>query len=157
MSSVIVSGAKIDSINNCNTSILNSNGWSGNDLHWQLRRTGTLWLAPFDTECRTIGEKGASVPLGQWVHLAGTISQGTKQSKSYINGKLQSVVLVPDEAVIEPGPSRLGNWKQESDWKHQPVRTLHGRIDELTIWQRVLQESEIRSQYELGRPSAWAH
>ena len=144
--------AKIDSRNYSHIAVLNSNGWSPGDLHLQIRRTGTMWLSAYDAKCRADGQ---AVPTGQWVHLVATISLKDMQAKTYINGRLQCVDEVPENSLIRPGDSRLGNWNPGQNSSH-PERTFHGRVDELTIWSRALSAEEIAAHYEEGRPSLFS-
>jgi len=147
--------ARLDRYDFSHNAILNSDGWSEGDVHWQLARTGQSWLAAHNPGARL--EPTLPVPTGQWVHLAATISRKTGKSRAYLNGKPAGSRSVAPGTVLRPGSCRLGNWLLREDWPHVPVRALRGRIDELAIWDRALSADEIQQLADRGKPAAlWA-
>jgi hypothetical protein len=52
---------------------------------------------------------------------------------------------------MRSGVCRIGNWMTVGEFA--PLRSLHGRIDEVVIWKRALSEEDIAAELERGRPS----
>jgi DUF1680 family protein len=88
------------------------------------------------------GEQGingtAALPLGEWSHLAVTISGGT--GRLYVNG-----VQVGVNTAMTANPSVLGtlrnNWLGRSNYAGDPV--FAGGFDDVNIWSRALNATEI--------------
>jgi hypothetical protein len=138
---------KLDRIVNSHNAILNSDGWHPGAVHWQINRSGGPWLSTFQS---TNVDIQGSVPPGQWVHLASTISTKTKYGKTFLNGRLVSQISLTDNVILRPGKCRLGNWLKSSP--HLESRALHSRIDELMIWNRRLSQEEIQAMADQGKP-----
>jgi len=81
---------------------------------------------------------GGVIPIGKWVHLALTFENGT--FCAYFNGsKINCLTDLPDELYPSDGVARIGGISD---------RWFNGIIDEVRIYNRVLNESEIKSIYE---------
>lgn len=143
---------KIDRFDFSLTSILDSNGWSEGDVHWQFNRSGTMWVAAYDAG-RQLQHPRKIVSAGQWIHVAGTISKTTGQSQVFLNGELAGVNEVPSSNRLEPGVSRIGNWLRSKDWPHVPIRAFRGRMDEFAIWSRELSKEDIKELVNRGKPA----
>ncbi len=144
---------KIDRFDFSHIAILNSNGWREGDLHWQLNRSGTAWLAGYQPAGVIEGPRLVA-PGGQWVHLAATISLDQLESRVYLNGMPAGARKVSPETILQPGFCRIGNWLWDDDWPYVPDRAFRGRIDELTIWKRALTGEEIQKSVTEGKPAA---
>ena len=86
------------------------------------------------------------LPVGEWVHLVGTWESGRVQ-KLYLNGI---------EVADDPSPPAIlidtDRWIIGRD-RAQVNRYFDGSIDDLALWDRVLDETEIRAIYLNGRDS----
>ncbi|MEM8671566.1 MAG: LamG-like jellyroll fold domain-containing protein [Planctomycetota bacterium] len=144
---------KLDRLDHSLNSILNSNGKDPGDLHWEIAPDGAVILVRRFDEPRVSREDLLTIPLGRWIHIAGTISTVDGESRVYLNGELASSELGPLTSFV-PGLSRIGNWLND---KNEHKRWLCGRIDEFAIWNLKLTPTEIKHFAEAGKPnSLWS-
>ena len=138
--------------------ILMSDGVSPDGrLHWQITHDGRI-QAGFYPSARSFGVMGAAdVPLqygdlGKWRQLAVVCQTKPAQVTYYIDGRRIGVKAerFHDEIALES--SRIGGWKPISVHAPTELRTLHGRIDELAVFKRVLLDEEILAMYMEGKP-----
>jgi Concanavalin A-like lectin/glucanases superfamily/Divergent InlB B-repeat domain/Putative Ig domain/Immunoglobulin I-set domain len=109
---------------------------------WVLGLTGRL--PQFMWRGNHTVQASVPIPLNEWTHLAGSF--GDEIARIYVNGELVSehsdpgVTLLYDPA---PVPMTIG-----SDWtNNQSSSRFNGRIDEVSLYNRVLTNDEIRSVY----------
>ncbi|MEM1295115.1 MAG: LamG-like jellyroll fold domain-containing protein [Verrucomicrobiota bacterium] len=143
---------KIDRFDFSHISILDSNGWTDGDIHWQFNRSGTMWIATYKVG-RQVAPPRTIIPTGQWIHVAATISKKSGRSRVFLNGNLAGAIELHPESLIEPGLSRIGNWLLGDEWPHVPIRAFRGRMDEFAIWNRELTEDELRELVNQGKPT----
>jgi hypothetical protein len=82
------------------------------------------------------------VQLGTWTHLAGTYDPGENQLHFYVNGKLQGAAVTTAGSWASNGPLQIG--RHPSGTQYFP-----GSIDEVAVWQEVLDPSEIADEARL--------
>jgi hypothetical protein len=145
---------KLDHIDYTLNSIFNSNSWDLGDVHWNIHRHGSLSLG-YKGMHFTTRKSLKTIPINQWVHLAGSLSKKTGESLVYINGELAEIRSFESKnSLINPGLGRIGNWLMGNRKDKAPLRGLRGRVDEFCIWKRALNQEEIRALIEKGKPSA---
>jgi hypothetical protein len=88
-----------------------------------------------------------TVPTDEWVYLAVTGEASGASRKVYMNGL----------EVASGGPSYVMNVStsdlQIGSWVDRDGNSIHGKINDLRIYNRTLSESEIESLYARGRGS----
>ena len=146
---------KVDRYDQEMNAILNSNGAEPGDMHLQLTRHGLPRGGLIGVERPVYEWVGNPVPLAKWVHVVQVLSLPEREHHIFVNGELvtKTELEKQDAIAIRPGYCRLGNWLMAASYQHQESREFRGRIDELTVWNRVLSESEIDELVERGRPS----
>src|SRR5262249_32217309 len=121
-------------------------------IHWQFGAGGEIVLSSYHT-CRAQSPPALGPgDLGRWVHLAITCDDRAKVMIHYVDGK---PIGRHEFAVRHPlciGAAQIGNWAPVQT-PGIPIRSLHGRIDEFGIFGRALSGEEIRTMYELGKPT----
>lgn len=131
--------------------LLNSNMSPDGGVHFQITRTGVARGGVLGVvENRTW--PGPPVQTGRWTHIAGVISIPRGIQNIYVNGVLAQEGVIKKGTPVRPGLARIGNWLPSNNYK-STCRALRGRIDELAVWSRALNETEIRSHVTEGRPS----
>lgn len=142
---------KIDSLDRKFNSILLTDGYHKNDIHWQFGgyrkdNTGALILGLKHSKKAGVNYRYSPFfsvsESGSWYHLATTVNQNTQEVKTYINGKL--VEESPLKRMSEHwqiGEASIGNWASEN--KNSPVRNLNGAMAELMIFSRALTQEQI--------------
>lgn len=149
----IATWVKVERLDHELTSILDSNGWDEGALHFQVHRTGTVSTGLHSVAALREPVELRPIELGKWRHVVSVTSLPQGRISVYLDGKLASRFTIEEPGLLAPGTCRLGNWLRRPDWHQAPVRAFKGRIDELAIWNRALEESEIQSHFEAGRPN----
>ena len=81
-----------------------------------------------------------SIPVGQWVHLAG-VYDGTSM-RLYVNGSEQATLSKSGTIKASDRPLLLGGNANTSD-PQAASETLAGRVDEARLYNRALTAAEI--------------
>ncbi|MEV8002675.1 LamG domain-containing protein [Streptomyces parvus] len=86
----------------------------------------------------------APAVTGAWTHLAGTYDPASKELKLYVNGVLQGTRVTPS-GWSSSGPFNVGRylWNGQRNWN------FNGSIDEVAVWQRRLEDTEIADEARL--------
>ena len=140
---------KLDRLGPYLNSVFNSNGLESGDVHWDIASDGRMMLIRRFSDYRNLLENETLVPVGKWVHIAGTVSTKLQERRVYVNGQLAGYDK-SQMGPLTPGLSRIGQWLSSNA---VPKRGLKGRIDELAIWKRVLTQHEIAQLTESGKPN----
>jgi hypothetical protein len=141
----------IDRFDHEMNALLNSNRAENGGLHFQITRTGVARggvLGVVENRCWP----GPPVQTGRWAHLACVVSVPRGIQNIYVNGLVAQEGVIKMGTPIRPGVARIGNWLPSPQYK-ATCRALRGRIDELAVWSRALDGTEIRSHVKEGRPS----
>lgn len=138
-------------------SLLHTDGWSEDrkgQVHWMVTRLNTMrlalrgnTLAPGAVEADGFPDSRTSVlpEQGRWVHLVTVYDAPAEMVRFYHNGRLDSETR---QALAHParlGAARIGNWDRQD-------RRLSGRVDELMLLGRAMDDREIRALFEAGNP-----
>lgn len=147
----IAAWIKVDRLDFELNAILNSDGYKPGGVHFQLNRQGFPRggvIVEGNFKDKVVGN---AVQLGAWAHVASVISTPTRSQQIYVNGTLVRERQWQKGEGIRPGPCRIGNWR--SDTKDRLAnRAFRGRMDELSIWNRALTQTEIAQMVDAGRP-----
>lgn len=92
---------------------------------------------------RWISAPSATTPLNTWTHLAGVVD-GTK-AYLYVNG--EPAASIPCDGSLFQRPNVLIGGKLST---YGMTSYFAGRIDEVAVWSRGLDENEISSLHETG-------
>ncbi|RPK81244.1 LamG domain-containing protein [Streptomyces sp. ADI98-10] len=86
----------------------------------------------------------APAVTGAWTHLAGSYDPATKELKFYVNGVFQGTRVTPG-GWSSSGAFNVGRylWNGQRNWN------FNGSIDEVAVWQRRLEDSEIADEARL--------
>ena len=144
---------KIDRQDTLLSPLFNSNKWDEGDIHLQMYR----YQQPhFDVYGSMVGPRqykllDKPVLHSKWVNIVAVISSKESFGKIYANGVETINGKFAKDAIIRPGKCRIGDWVPVPGY--EPERRFNGRIDEVVIWKKVLNQKEINSLVENGRPS----
>ncbi len=169
---------QIDSLKHRYNALFLGDGYENGEPHWQIRDDGRLMFSVMvdDTqEVKIVNQfdahpvRGAglhrvyftepfwdSSKSGEWFHLVAVYDPTERIVIQYVNGEEVSRQEIIDKFHIEKlriGPAEIGNWGQP--FRNTPwfaVRNLDGTIDELAIFDAALDEREVRTMYEQGKP-----
>lgn len=95
-------------------------------------------------QVKNFGTIGTTIPLDQWVHLAGVWSAGTEIS-AYRNGDLVDSTGAHAGTTLYAGAGNVCFGLQE-----ETGAGMNGRIDEIGLWSRALTPSEVTYLYNTG-------
>ncbi|OQY98957.1 MAG: hypothetical protein B6D36_16835, partial [Planctomycetes bacterium UTPLA1] len=103
-------------------------------------------LAPLDSSILT---SAGPFPLGQWIHIAGTVDTQAQVARAYMNGNLvQEVLTLANGSPIPQVPFCTSNTPlQVGGFVPFPNNFLDGRMDEIRLWNVARSASEISENY----------
>ena len=130
-------------------SIYHNNGWKIGDVH--LPFAGPEGILDLGIKGN---EPDMSVPTfrvddlqKRWVHLAASYdADAAKKVRFYLEGQPKDVFEITKANPVNLGPGRIGAWDEEGRW-------FKGLIDEMYIYERALEDSEIKALFELALKS----
>jgi len=152
----IAAWVRLDRFGDLYQSLLHTDGWDMNQgqVHWMVtdNRTMRLALARNQISPGQIGDKtysDSSLPMSggehRWVHLAAVYDSEKKFARFYLDGEFTNEAPQDVAYPARLGPAQIGNWNSED-------RKLSGRIDELILLARTMDDAEVRSLYDAGNP-----
>ena len=127
-------------------SIYHNNGWAIGDVH--LPFAGPEGIMDLGIKGN---EPDMSVPSfrvndlqKRWVHLAVSYdADDDKKVRFYLEGQPTDVFEITKANPVNLGPGRIGAWDEQGRW-------FRGLIDEMYIYERALEDSEINALFELA-------
>ena len=148
---------RLDQLGALYQSLLHADGWEGDNfglVHWMVNEATTMrfamWgskLAPGSNETQDYPDSRTPVSAdqGRWVHLATVYDAGKGSVRFYHNGNFDKEAHQSVTYPARLGPIQIGNWNQGE-------RKLSGRVDELVILGRAMDDAEVRALFEAGNP-----
>ncbi|MBN1792139.1 LamG domain-containing protein, partial [Candidatus Woesearchaeota archaeon] len=85
-----------------------------------------------------------------WHHVVGVIDRPDEEMRLYVDGDLKGTVFVDNSAGAAGGSARIG-----TDWNNG--NPFNGSIDEVGVWNRSLNDDEIKELYHYGRRKGEAY
>lgn len=111
--------------------------WSGGSLHFFVHSAGGYYQTP-----------GTGPSVNQWHHVVGVYDGAT--IALYFDGSLVGTTSTSGSLAPCPAGSCTLLVNGDPAYPADPTRYLTGRIDEVAIYDRALQSSEIQSRYQRG-------
>lgn len=154
----LMTWVRVDDFDHRLNSLLNADGWgTPGEVHWELNGDGCLIFAlKRGGRCDSPPVLGPD-QLGLWTHLATVYSPLNGKITTYVNGRAVKTGKVARNDRANIGWANIGNWTgpiPPSDPSELRVRNLNGRIDEFIIFDSALDADEVRSIYEVGKPTS---
>ena len=146
---------RVDGLDRIRNSLLLTDGFGTNGIHWQIRKDGSLTLGMRYANDRAHNYHTRPIfnlfRLGQWVHLTTVYDTSEARVTHYVNGEtVERQRLEPFAGGrLKIGNATIGNW---SGRRAADVRNLNGCMDELIVFGAALNDLEVRRIYEVGRP-----
>lgn len=148
---------KVDRFDASYATLLNADGWEPGDLHFQIARDGRLRSGYHSGPA--FESVDPSIKPGQWQLVAVSWDVASREARIYTDGRRltlnpQDNRTVRDDSVPPRlGSCQLGSWRTKSAGASAPTqRDLKGRIDEVMIFNRALDDGEMAALYEESRP-----
>lgn len=134
---------KIDRLPDANAiaSLIQTDTYANGDVHWNLDGYGRITLGIANgviVKSDTVIDDAA---LGRWVHLAATYDSATGTATLYMDGRAIASRTARGQLPARLGPCTIGNWNNHS-------RPLAAAIDDLVVFERELNETEIRGIHD---------
>jgi len=138
-------------------SLLHTDGWTRNNpgqVHWMVTKLTTMRLALYANTLAPGSDETAGFPdsrtsvlpeRGRWVHLATVYDSGAKTVRFFLNGRFDKETHQTIAHPARLGPAQIGNWDRQD-------RKLSGRVDELLLLGRAMNDPEVRALFEAGNP-----
>ena len=147
---------RIEGLDRWLSSLMLTDGFDMGEVHWQISDLGEV-VTGIRTPRRDPNTNSPPViqpeNLGHWIHLTSTLDRNAEQAIHYVDGEAVIVDARNDLPPLKIGAAEIGNWQpvRQINTKHNPLRSLNGRIDEFMILKRALTASEVAALYEAGR------
>jgi ferric-dicitrate binding protein FerR (iron transport regulator) len=140
-------------------SLFMCDGFAVGTVHWLIRNDGVLGLTAIGSGPGNF-QILASPPVldldqfGIWLHLAVVVDGKAKRVVEYVNGTLVSEKALKVAPPYRIGVAELGNWNASGFPGNDPslIRNFSGAMDELCLFSRALDQSEVRALYSVGKP-----
>lgn len=148
---------RLDRLGEPYQSLLHTDGWNQNhfgQVHWMVTRHTTMRLALFGNTLAPGSDEQEGFPdsrtsvlaeQGRWMHLATVYDSEKRTVRFYLNGAFDKETRQEVAYPARLGPAQVGNWDQQD-------RKLSGRVDELLLLRRVLNDDEVRDLHAAGNP-----
>ena len=128
--------------------------------HWQIAPTGQLrfgvLVAAPDGALKGTGYGSPELfhprRVGVWTFVATTYDNHGGKVRHFLNGREMSTESLVGRQTLRIGKADIGNWGLPIANGSWPVRNFVGRIDEMTLWNVALTESELLEIYQNTRP-----
>ena len=151
---------RVDGLDRKQSSLLLTDGFGKNGLHWQLRQDGSLILGMRYSRDVAHNYQTDSIfnlfRLGQWVHLATVYDARQNRVTHYVNGEpaKREPLKQAADGLLKIGKATIGNWSDQSRrHRKSSVRNFNGCIDELIVFgDRHLMIRKCSRIYEIGQP-----
>ncbi|MGK0185148.1 MAG: ferric-dicitrate binding protein FerR (iron transport regulator) [Verrucomicrobiales bacterium] len=136
-------------------SLFHADGWDNENFgltHWMVNEATTMRFATWGNVLSGGGEKpypDSHTPVladqGRWVHLAVVYDSKSGTVRFYHNGRFDNELHQSTAHPAKLGPAQIGNWNEAE-------RKLSGRVDELIILGRTMNDAEIFALFDAGNP-----
>ncbi|KKU25531.1 MAG: hypothetical protein UX39_C0026G0003 [Candidatus Magasanikbacteria bacterium GW2011_GWA2_46_17] len=92
---------------------------------------------------------GSTIPAtGKWYHVAGVYNHSTGDVKLYVNGSLENTASGAPISIGAVNNITIGDWFDlDGDRIGNGAAPINGLIDEVRVWNKALDISEIKSIY----------
>lgn len=140
------------------SSLFMCDGFEPGTVHWLIRNDGVLGLTvmgPGSGNYQILASPPVLTPdrLGLWMHLAVVLDGTSGRVTHYANGEPISRHALKFSPPFRIDAAELGNWVLGSGPDPIPelIRNLRGALDEFTLFNRALDEAELRQLYVQGK------
>lgn len=150
----LVMWARIDALTQKYNTLLSTHGFEPGALHWSLLYDGafecSIRTGPSPVEIQTFRSKPVMIPwIGCWSQFAMTLDKSKREIEFYLNGiSIYRSNELDISIPVEISKGIIGNWTYPAgDLPPHPVRSLSGRVEDLILFNRVLDPEDIRRLY----------
>ena len=147
---------RVDGLELAFNSLVMCDGWEPGDVHWQISKAGQLILGVRGPAKHHNYETAVMFPperLGKWTHLAVVFDRAKRRVAHYVDGRrVSDEALRPEtDLPVRLERAELGNWNSNARGDSRPIRNLHGRMDEVLVFNRGLSATEITQIFRAGQ------
>lgn len=136
-----------------NSALVMSDGFGlpGQQLRWQFHDNGDLRLTIMrdrqNVERFYAKNVITSNHFGRWIHLVTTYDIHQSTVKHFVNGELVAEHTIEHPQPVKIGSATIGNWNNGN-----ATRRFVGRIDEVLILEKALNNNQVANLYQTGMP-----
>ena len=129
-------------------------------MHWYIQGNGSLvFSVRSDNGKQNHKFSSPSIidrsMLGKWQNLLTVFNPIDKSVAHYLNAQQVSTTKISKKGFSQVlfGNAEIGNSSLKNSNGKTPVRFFMGRIDELSIFGRALDQDSINKIYQIGKPN----
>jgi hypothetical protein len=126
--------------------ILNTRGFEQGQHHLQIDRGGTLRAGLSGAYHLSSAKK--TIRTGVWHHVVAVVDRNNGSANCFIDGEIVASTKWDHDTPLFFGPSVIGGFTRLSG--EDGGRDFRGRMDELVLFNRALDESEVLELFEAG-------
>jgi hypothetical protein len=139
----------LDSFGDWDGIVANFEDTGDTESGWALFTHGTNTVSWYVSVGGAMKWTSVSVPAGQWTHLVGTYDGTTVKLYKNAETPVTTVTSGPiDYSEYAPLGMRIGQYYDSNEQD-----ALDGKVDEVALWNRALDESEVQMLYNEGAGS----
>ena len=135
--------------------LFNTTNYDPGEHHWNIMRGGEIRVG---IEESYLVESHDQLPVGRWIHLAAQLDRNLQISTYYIDGVQVERVPWDIARPIVFGACAIGAYPRTNidngDAESSEIsydRQLKARIDEFSMFARILSAEEIQQSYQAGK------
>lgn len=131
-----------------------SDGITRGGFHWQIMNSGELQMGVLmEDQAYSYRSSPVITPdsYGTWMHVAVAYDFKEQCVKHYLNGWEVGRNELKQTHLVEIRSAMLGNWDPAEDHDADMIRNFRGRMDDFSIFKRVLSGDEIKQLFDDGR------
>ena len=151
---------RFDTLPKRTMSLLSSTENNSNSMNWYIQGNGCLvFSVRSDNGKQNHKFSSPSIidrsMLGKWQNLLTVFNPIDKSVAHYLNAQQVSTTKISKKGFSQVlfGNAEIGNSSLKNSNGKTPVRFFMGRIDELSIFGRALDQDSINKIYQIGKPN----
>jgi hypothetical protein len=131
--------------------ILMTDKWESNCLHWQFTGGGGIKFSCFNPPYDYPLAAQEAADFAGWHVWSAVYDASAGRLVAYVDGQRRQEWPVKKGLILRIGEATIGNW---DPMEGSELRPLCGRMDELAIFARALDDAEIKQLYDAGQWNA---
>ncbi|MCH8293214.1 LamG domain-containing protein [Candidatus Poribacteria bacterium] len=118
-------------------------------LHLRVYQTGMVRLGFYSND---LDSQGGIIEKNQWHNLTFVVDDSDKTRQIYVDGNLVANGVSDGSYLGATGDTIIGGWDRVDKGVGKAYQAYMGSVDEVRVWQRLLEEDEIIASMNTAMP-----